>query len=111
MQVRGLDTGDGNNLTFGSAGGVGDQLGLLVAANTKQSAQSAKVKIDGFEVKSATNQVSGAIPGVTLAVTDATASGTVTIATDPQGWSSAAEGVGSNDWRILTYAICASVAP
>jgi hypothetical protein len=33
------------------------------------------------------------------------------IATDPQGWSSSAEAVGSNDWRILTYALCASVAP
>lgn len=85
LQVRGLDTGDGNDLTFGSTGGIGDQLGLLVADNTKQKAQSAKALIDGFEVKSATNQISGAIAGVTLALTDKTANGTVTVATDAQG--------------------------
>jgi hypothetical protein len=33
------------------------------------------------------------------------------IATDPQGWASSAEAVGSNAWRILAYAVCASVAP
>src|SRR5262245_16370221 len=85
LQVRGLDTGDGNNLTFGGTGGVGDQLGLLDPLNTKQQAQSAKLKIDGFDVTSATNSVGGAIPGVTLALTDATASGTVTVAQDPDG--------------------------
>jgi flagellar hook-associated protein 2 len=85
LQVRGLDTGDGNNLTFGATGGLGDQLGLLDPLNTKQKAQNAKVKIDGFEVTSATNSVGGAIPGVTMALTDQTASGTVTIAQDPDG--------------------------
>jgi flagellar hook-associated protein 2 len=85
LQVRGLDTGDGNDLTFGAQGGVGDQLGLLVADNTKQKAQSAKVKIDGYEVKSATNQIGGAVPGVTMALTDETASGTITVAQDAQG--------------------------
>jgi flagellar hook-associated protein 2 len=84
LQVRGLDTGDGNDVTFGAKGGIGDQLGLLDANNVKQTAQSAKVKIDGYEVVSATNQVSGAIPGVTMALTDATASGTITVAQDAQ---------------------------
>ena len=32
------------------------------------------------------------------------------IATDPQGWSASAEAVGSNDWLILSYAVCASAA-
>ena len=32
------------------------------------------------------------------------------IATDPQGWAASAEAVGSNDWRIIVYAVCASVA-
>jgi flagellar hook-associated protein 2 len=85
LQVRGLDTGDGNNLTFGATGGIGDQLGLLDPLNTKQQAQSAKLKIDGFDVTSATNSVGGAIPGVTMALTDATASGTVTVGQDPDG--------------------------
>ncbi|HVW23877.1 MAG TPA: flagellar filament capping protein FliD [Polyangiaceae bacterium] len=85
LQIRGLDTGDGNDLTFGAKGGIGDQLGLLDPDNTKQSAQSAKVKIDGYEVTSTTNQITGAIPGVTMALTDKTASGTVTIDQDAQG--------------------------
>jgi flagellar hook-associated protein 2 len=85
LQVRGLDTGDGNNLTFGASGGIGDQLGLLDPTNTKQGAQNAKLKIDGYEVTSATNQISGAIPGVTMALTDKTASGTVTVDQDAQG--------------------------
>ena len=85
LQVRGLDTGDGNDLTFGSKGGVGDQLGLLDPNNTKQNAQNAKVKIDGYEVTSATNQVTGAVPGVTMALTDGAASGTITVDQDAQG--------------------------
>jgi flagellar hook-associated protein 2 len=93
LQVRGLDTGDGNNLTFGATGGVGDQLGLLDPLNTKQKAQNAKVKIDGFDVTSATNSVGGAIPGVTMALTDQTASGTVTIDQDPDGLSTKIQGV------------------
>lgn len=84
LQVRGLDTGDGNNLTFGAAGGVGDQLGLLDSKNLKQSAQNAKVQIDGYEVTSATNQITGAVPGVTMALTDATANGTITVSQDAQ---------------------------
>ncbi len=85
LQIRGLDTGDGNNLTFGASGGVGDQLGLLDPKNQKQSAQNAKVSIDGYEVTSATNQITGAVPGVTMALTDQTASGTITVAQDAQG--------------------------
>src|SRR5260221_1095384 len=45
LQVRGLDTGAGNNLTFGSVGGIGGQLGFLDPLNTKQQAQSGHVKI------------------------------------------------------------------
>ena len=32
------------------------------------------------------------------------------IATDPQGWSVSAEAVGSNQWQILSYAVCAASA-
>src|SRR5262249_3787663 len=68
LQVRGLDTGAANAVTFGGTGGIGDQLGLNVAANTKQSAQDAALTVDGFAITSKTNQVTGAIPGVTLAL-------------------------------------------
>jgi hypothetical protein len=32
------------------------------------------------------------------------------IATDPQGWSAAAEAVATGEWLILSYAVCASSA-
>ncbi|HEY0467992.1 MAG TPA: flagellar filament capping protein FliD, partial [Polyangiaceae bacterium] len=45
---------------------------LNVAANTVQKAQNSIVKIDGFDVQRSTNQVVGAIQGVTLALTAVT---------------------------------------
>lgn len=83
LQVRGLDTGAANAVTFGAAGGIGDQLGFLTAANTKQAAQNAQLTVDGFSITSATNQVSGAIPGVTLALKEENATSKVTVETDP----------------------------
>jgi flagellar hook-associated protein 2 len=81
LQVRGLDSGDANYLTFDESA---VPLGLTTPANTKQAAQNALVDIDGFQVSSATNQVTGAIQGVTLAVTAKSVSPThVTIASDP----------------------------
>jgi flagellar hook-associated protein 2 len=82
LQVRGLDTGAANAVTFGGTGGVGEQLGLTDSKNVKQLAQDAELSIDGYKVTSATNQVNGAIPGVTLALKDTTTS-TVTVETDP----------------------------
>lgn len=82
MQVRGLDTGAANALTITESSGV--SLGLSKAANTFQQAGDAKVKIDGYEVTRPTNQIQGAIAGVTLAVTDVTTSSIkVSVDTDP----------------------------
>ena len=84
LQVRGLDTGSANAMTFGAVGGVGDQLGLRTAANTKQQAQNAELTVDGFAITSTTNQVSGAIPGVTLALKEEGGpTSKVTVETDP----------------------------
>jgi len=66
LQVRGLDTGKDNALTFTQSN---LDLGLNVATNTVQKAQNSIVKIDGFDVQRSTNQVVGAIQGVTLALT------------------------------------------
>jgi len=83
LQVRGLDTGKDNALTF-TQGGL--DLGLNVAANTVQKAQNSIVNIDGFDVQRSTNQVVGAIQGVTLALTaTTTAPVDVTVAADSQG--------------------------
>lgn len=66
LQIRGLDTGAANALTFSGSGAT--DLGLDVPANTVQQARNAELVIDSFTVTSPTNQVSGAIPGVTLSV-------------------------------------------
>lgn len=69
LQLRGTATGAGNEVSVSGLDlGLGDQL------NIKQQAQSAHVKIDGFDVYSKTNQVSGAIPGVTLSLSKETTS-------------------------------------
>jgi flagellar hook-associated protein 2 len=83
LQVRGLDTGSANAVNFTQ---TGFDLGLNVAANTVQKAQNSIVNIDGFDVSRSTNQVVGAIQGVTLALSaTTTAPVNVTIATDATG--------------------------
>jgi flagellar hook-associated protein 2 len=81
LQVRGLDSGAANTIAFS-----GTTLGLELAANKKQAATDARVTIDGFTVTRPTNQVSGAIQGVTLALTQVTtAPVTVEVKSDPEG--------------------------
>lgn len=81
LQVRGLDTGASNAVAFTENGFT---LGLTKVANTYQKAQNAKLKVDNIDFERSTNQVVGVIPGVTLALTKATASAaTITVASDP----------------------------
>ena len=81
LQVAGLDTGAANAVTFGESG---FSLGLSNGANTVQKAQDASVTIDGYTLTRPTNQIVGAIPGVTLALTQTTSSPTtVTVSSDP----------------------------
>jgi flagellar hook-associated protein 2 len=83
LQVRGLDTGSANALTFGGNGA--NLLSLNIPGSKYQSAQNAQVKIDDIPVSSPTNQIVGAIQGVTLALTDKTASSaSITVESDPQ---------------------------
>jgi flagellar hook-associated protein 2 len=79
LQVRGLDTGEANSVTF-----AGLNLGL--PGNQVQAAQDASVQIDGFTVKRATNQIAGAIQGVTLALTqESTTPVSINVGTDNSG--------------------------
>lgn len=83
LQVRGLDTGKDNALTFTESG---FDLGLNVSANTVQKAQNSIVNIDGFDVQRSSNQVVGAIQGVTLALSAvSTTPVDVTVASDSGG--------------------------
>ncbi len=83
LQIRGLDTGKDNAITFTQSG---FDLGLNKTANTVQKAQNSIVNIDGFDVQRSTNQVVGAIQGVTLALTAQTTSPVdITVAANPTG--------------------------
>jgi flagellar hook-associated protein 2 len=83
IQLRGQDTGAANNLSITE---TGTTFGFGVPVNTVQAAQDAQIQLDGFTVKSATNQVTGAIRGVTLALTNETTSAvTVAVENDPDG--------------------------
>ncbi len=81
LQVQGLNSGAANAITFGESG---FSLGLSDPSNTYQSAQDAHAIVNGNPVTSGTNQISGAISGVTLALTATTTSpSTVTVASNP----------------------------
>lgn len=81
LQVRGLDTGAANAVTFGE---TGTSLGLSTPANTYQAAQNANLTVDGVAITRSTNQIAGVIPGVTLAIT-APGSSTVSVTNDSDG--------------------------
>lgn len=84
MLVRGLDSGASNTISFDESGLSGPALGLSTPANTYQNAQNALFTVDGISMSRSTNQVTGAVPGVTLALVKTTASSvSVTVATDP----------------------------
>lgn len=81
LVLNGLDKGSDNTLSIDQQG---FDLGLELEVNIKQRASNAKVEIDGILVESQSNQIVGAIPGVTLAVTKTTdTAATLTVASDP----------------------------
>lgn len=83
IQLRGQDTGAANALSITE---TGTTFGFTVPANTVQAAQDAQIQLDGFTVKSSTNQVTGAIRGVTLALTNETTEAVaVAVENDPDG--------------------------
>ena len=80
LQIQGLSSGAANAISFTE---TGVSFGLPDAANTYQPAQDAKATINNIPVTSSSNQLSGAIPGVTLALTSTMATaGTVTVASN-----------------------------
>ncbi len=81
IQLRGMDTGEANALNISE---LGTSFGFDVPANTVQKSQDAQLQLDGFTIKSSTNQVTGAIRGVTLALTAESATPvTVGVDSDP----------------------------
>lgn len=82
LQVTGKQTGEANAIEFTETSDL--KLGLNDPANEKQAASDAVVKIDGMEVKSSTNSISGAVPGVTINVVEKGTS-TLTVDRDSDG--------------------------
>lgn len=80
LQVRGLDSGQANTITFG--GTMATDLGLT--GTPYQSAQDAILTVDNNQITRSTNQIVGVIPGVTLALTKTTSSAaSVSVQSDP----------------------------
>jgi len=89
LQVSGVNMGTENAVTV-----TGLDLGLNAAGNFKQQAQSAHVVIDDFDVYGNTNQITGAVPGVTLTLTEVTTSPVnVETKTDPNALKTKAQAV------------------
>jgi flagellar hook-associated protein 2 len=71
LLVQGLDSGAANAFTVNENG---MPFGFGLADSTYETAQNAALKIDGMAVTSPSNQVTGAVSGVTLALTKVTTS-------------------------------------
>lgn len=85
LLVSGTSTGASNSVTFDESGltGSGYSLGLSTSTNTIQAAQDASLTVGGIPITSASNLVTDAIPGVSLAITQPTTqAATVTIASN-----------------------------
>lgn len=65
LQIRALDPGEANAITLDQDG---FDLGLEDDDNIVSEAQDALIKVDGFEVKNTSNNITQAIPGVSLAL-------------------------------------------
>ncbi len=98
LTVTSNDTGTANAFTI-SASGTGSLSGLSYSAASSassgmtqsQSALNAAVTINGLPVTSASDTVSGAIPGVTLNLLQASGSTSLTVANDTTSFVTAVE--------------------
>lgn len=76
LSIQGLDTGAASAFTIEESGSV--SLGFAAPSSVIETAQDAKLTVDGLSVTRSTNQITEAIPGLTLALTKTT-SGPVTV--------------------------------
>ncbi|WP_013122885.1 flagellar filament capping protein FliD [Thiomonas sp.] len=88
LTLTGNNTGAANAFTVSTSGATGSLGSLSYSAGASggmtesQTARNASVSINGLTVTSATNAVSGAIPGVSLNLLEASGSTTLTVAND-----------------------------
>jgi flagellar hook-associated protein 2 len=105
LVVAGLSTGVANAITFNETGGAGQNLGLATPKNTFQPATDAAMTVDGISVTRPTNQVTGVIPGVTMALTNTmTAPATVSVAPSTAALTTQIQGFVSAYNAVVTAA-------
>lgn len=100
LQLRGLDTGAANDVSVTENGTT-----FGFAANVKSTGKNAELDIDGFHVSSASNQVQGAVDGVTIALANVTVSGTpatINVDSDKDGFQSKLQGLVNNYNALIT---------
>ncbi|MDE2478290.1 MAG: flagellar filament capping protein FliD [Betaproteobacteria bacterium] len=89
LTLTGSNTGAANAFTVGVSGATGSLASLAYSSGTgasglteSQGASNAQVTINGLPITSASNTVSGAIPGVTLNLLQASGSSTLQVGND-----------------------------
>ncbi len=89
LTLTSSNTGTSNAFTVGVSGATGSLSTLAYSSGTgssgltqSQAAQNASLSINGLAISSASNTVSGAIPGVTLNLLQASGSTSLTVAND-----------------------------
>ncbi|MHB9051216.1 MAG: flagellar filament capping protein FliD [Thiomonas delicata] len=88
LTLTGNNTGAANAFSVSVSGATGSLSALSYSSGTSggmtesQAAQNASVSINGLAITSATNTVSGVIPGVSLNLLQASGSTTLTVAND-----------------------------
>lgn len=80
LSVQGLDTGAESAFSFTEGGSV--SLGLADPASVVETAEDARLSVDGLQVTQSTNQIKEVVPGLTLALTKTT-SAPVTVRVSP----------------------------
>jgi flagellar hook-associated protein 2 len=81
LQLRGLDTGSANNLTFDETDTTLDLAGATTG-QVAQTAMDADVTIDNYKVTSANNHFADLVPGVSLDVAQAGVTTQIKVAPD-----------------------------
>lgn len=73
LQISGKETGLENAITISESGGTLDMDLDDASANIVQTADNAQIRMDDFTISSASNEVTTAVPGVTLRLQGVTA--------------------------------------
>ena len=97
LTLTGTNTGSGSAFTISTSGATGSLSSLSYSSGASggmsrsQAAQNASFTVNGLNISSATNAVSGAIPGVSLNLLTTSGSTTLTVGTDSSAFVSAVQ--------------------